>query len=51
MYSYKKPVRLVGSKKYLVATDQHDVTAEEIAYIYRLSWDIENILRMVEMSA
>jgi hypothetical protein len=34
----KKPVRLVGyrveGKKYWVATDRHDITAEEVAYIY-----------------
>jgi hypothetical protein len=41
----KKPVRLVGyrvdGKKYWVATDRHDLTAEEVAYIYKLRWDIE----------
>ncbi len=41
----KKPVRLVGyrvdGKKYWVATDRHDITAEEVAYIYKLRWDIE----------
>ena len=34
----KKPVRLVGyrvdGKKYWVATDRYDITAEEVAYIY-----------------
>ncbi len=41
----EKPVRLVGyrvdGKKYWVATDRHDITAEEVAYIYKLRWDIE----------
>lgn len=41
----KKPVRLVGyrvdGKKYWVATDRHDITSEEVAYIYKLRWDIE----------
>lgn len=41
----KKPVRLVGyrvdGKKYWVATDRYDTTAEEVAYIYKLRWDIE----------
>ena len=41
----KKPVRLVGyrvdGKKYWVATDRHDITAEEVACIYKLRWDIE----------
>jgi hypothetical protein len=41
----KKPVRLVGyrvdGKKYWVATDRQDITAEEVACIYKLRWDIE----------
>ncbi|MCP5004064.1 MAG: IS4 family transposase, partial [Planctomycetes bacterium] len=41
----KKSVRLVGyrvdGKKYWVATDRYDITAEEVAYIYKLRWDIE----------
>ncbi len=41
----KKPIRLVGyridGKKYWVATDRYDITAEEVAYIYKLRWDIE----------
>ena len=41
----EKPVRLVGyrvdGKKYWVATDRYDITAEEVAYIYKLRWDIE----------
>lgn len=39
------PVRLVGyrvgGKKYWVATDRFDVTAEDIAYMYKLRWNIE----------
>lgn len=41
----KKPVRLIGyrvdGKEYWVATDRYDITAEEVAYIYKLRWDIE----------
>lgn len=41
----EKPVRLVGyhvdGKEYWVATDRYDLTAEEVAYIYKLRWDIE----------
>jgi len=41
----KQPVRLVGyrvdGKKYWVATDRYDITAEEVACIYKLRWDIE----------
>ena len=41
----EKPVRLIGyrvdGKKYWVATDRFDITAEEVAYIYKLRWDIE----------
>jgi hypothetical protein len=41
----KKPVRLVGyrvdGKKYWVATDRYDITAEEVTCIYKLRWDIE----------
>ena len=41
----KEPVRLVGyradGKEYWVATDRNDLTAEEIAYIYNLRWNIE----------
>lgn len=40
-----KPVRLVGyivdNVKYWVATDRFDLTAEEIALIYKLRWEIE----------
>ncbi len=42
----KKEVRLVGyradGKTYWVATDRHDLTAEKIALVYKLRWDIEN---------
>lgn len=41
----KKPVRLVGytvdDKEYWVATDRFDLTAEQIALVYKLRWDIE----------
>ena len=39
------PLRLVGykvgSKKYWIATDRFDLTAEQIATIYKLRWEIE----------
>ena len=39
------PVRVVGyrvaGKEYWVATDRHDLTAEQIALIYKLRWNIE----------
>ena len=41
----KTPVRLVGytvdDKIYWIATDRFDLTAEQIAFIYNLRWDIE----------
>ncbi len=41
----QKPVRLVGYRvknvDYWVATDRRDLTAEQIAEIYKLRWDIE----------
>ena len=41
----KKPLRLVGyivdGTKYWVTTDRFDLTAEEIALIYKLRWEIE----------
>jgi hypothetical protein len=41
----KKPIRLVGytvdGTKYWVATSRYDLTAEQIAFIYKLRWDIE----------
>jgi len=41
----QKPVRVVGYSvnniKYWVATSRHDLTAEKIALIYKLRWDIE----------
>jgi hypothetical protein len=41
----QKPLRLVGysveGKKYWIATDRFDLTAEEIALIYKLRWEIE----------
>ncbi len=41
----RKPLRLVGyvvdDVKYWVATDRFDLTAEDIALIYKLRWEIE----------
>lgn len=41
----EKPVRLIGyrvnSTNYWVATDRFDLSAEQIAMIYKLRWDIE----------
>jgi hypothetical protein len=41
----EKPVRVVGYRvdgvEYYVATDRFDLTAEQIACIYKLRWDIE----------
>ena len=41
----EKPLRLVGykiaGKIYWVATDRFELTAEQIAHIYKLRWDIE----------
>jgi len=41
----QKPVRVVGyivnKTKYWVATSRHDLSAEKIALIYKLRWDIE----------
>lgn len=41
----KKPVRLVGYQidgvQYWIATDRHDLSAEQIASIYKLRWHIE----------
>jgi hypothetical protein len=41
----KRPLRLVGytvdNTKYWVATNRYDLSAEQIALIYKLRWDIE----------
>ena len=41
----EKPVRVIGyradGKEYWVATDRYDLTAEEVAYVYKLRWNIE----------
>jgi len=40
----KTPVRVVGYKiagsTFYVATDRHDLTAEQVTKIYKLRWDI-----------
>ena len=42
------PVRLVGyiieGKSYWVGTDHFDISAEQVALIYKLRWDIEIFL-------
>ena len=42
----KEPVRLVGyvieGKQYWVATDRYDLTAEQVALVYKLRWDVES---------
>ena len=45
----KLPVRVVGYKvggvKYFVATDRHDLTADQIATVYKLRWKIETFFQ------
>ena len=42
----KEPLRLVGyiieGKKYWVATDRNDLSAEQVALVYKLRWDVES---------
>jgi len=35
----------VGNVKYLIATDRHDLTAEQIALAYKLRWDTEKFFQ------
>ena len=46
----KKPLRLVGftvdNKKYWVAASRFDLTAEQIAFVYKLRWDIEKFFAL-----
>ncbi len=41
----EKPVRVVGykvdNKEFYVATDRFDLTAEQVALVYKLRWDVE----------
>lgn len=45
----EKPVRVVGYEisgvKYYVATDRHDLTAEQVATTYKLRWTIEDFFK------
>ena len=42
----REPVRLVGyvieGKQYWVATDRFDLSAEQVALVYKLRWDVES---------
>ena len=45
----EKPIRVVGYKisgvNYYVATDRHDLTAEQVASAYKLRWTIEDFFK------
>lgn len=45
----EKPVRLIGYQvegvKYYVATDRHDLAAEQVANVYKLRWTIETFFQ------
>jgi len=46
-----QPVRLVGYRigaaEYWVATNRHDLSAEEIALIYNLRWEIDKFFGII----
>mgnify|MGYP002813827481 CR=1 FL=1 len=48
----EKEVRLVGYRvenvDYWIATDRHDLSAEQIAFAYKLRWEHRDFLRLVE---
>jgi hypothetical protein len=49
MNQTKLPVRVVGYKigsvEYFVATDRHDLTADQVATVYKLRWKIETFFQ------
>jgi hypothetical protein len=51
----ERPVRLIGYRventDYWVATDRYDLSAEQIAFAYKLRWNYRDILRLVETAS